>query len=188
MKRTLCLSALALMIFACGTAFAQTSDQDLVSAARKARAQQKNAPATKVWTNEDIASTPAPPPAPPESDAKAGEATKDAAAKPADAAKQPSADDKAKAAAAMQKRIDSQKAEIATLSTQADLAEREFKLQVANYYADAGNSLRDPKKWADERDAKQKEINDKKAAIEAAKAKLQDLFEEARKAGLKVNE
>ncbi|MGH9524878.1 MAG: hypothetical protein ACRD3E_20325 [Terriglobales bacterium] len=184
MKRTVCLSALALMIFACGTVVAQSSDQDLVAAARKARTQQKNAPATKVWTNEDIGSAPAPAAA--AADAKTDMA-KDAG-KPADAAKGPSAEDKANAAAAMQKKIDAQKAEIATLSRELDLADREFKLQVANYYADAGNSLRDPKKWADERDAKQKEINDKKAAIDTAKAKLQDLLEQARKAGLKVNE
>ena len=190
MKRTLYVSALALVIFACGTALAQSSDQDLVTAARKARAEHKNAPDTKVWTNDDIRSAqPAPAPAASAdakpADAKTGD-TKDAA-KP-DAAKAPSADDKDKASAAMQRKIDAQKAEIATLSTQADLAEREFKLQVANYYADAGNSLRDPAAWTKERDAKQKEINDKKQAVADAKAKLDDLLEQARKAGVKVNE
>ena len=190
MKRNLLFTALALTIASCGTAFAQTSNQDLVAAARKAREQQKKAPATKVWTNDDIASHPAPaaPAAAAAADAKAGEAKDATAEKPAEAAKDTSADDKAKAAAAMQRKIDAQKAEIATLSTQADIAEREFKLQVATYYADAGNSLRDPKKWADERDAKQKEINDKKAAVDTAKAKLQDLLEQARKAGIHVNE
>lgn len=187
MTRTQFGSALALMIFACGTAFAQSSNQDIVAAARKAREQQKKAAPTKVWTNDDIAGRPAPPPAAPAAEAKAGDA-KDAAAKPSDAAKEPSADDKAKAEAAMQKKIDAQKAEIATLATQADIAEREFKLQVANYYADAGNSLRDPAAWAKQRDAKQKEINDKKQALADAKAKLDDLLEQARKAGIHVNE
>lgn len=195
MKRTLYVGALALLIFACGTALAQSSDQDLVTAARKARAEHKNAPQTKVWTNDDIRSTqPAPAPAA-AADAKAADdktgdakdAAKPDAAKP-DAAKAPSSDDKDKAAAAMQQKIDAQKAQIATLSTQEDLAEREFKLQVANYYADAGNSLRDPAAWTKERDAKQKEIDDKKQAVAAAKAKLEDLIEQARKAGIHVNE
>jgi len=185
MRRTVYVSALALLIFACGTALAQ--DQDLAAAARKARAAKKNAPATKVWTNEDIGRTPAPAPPPAANDANAG-AAQQSPAKPADAPKEAPANDKAKAASAMQSRIDAQKAEIATLTREIDLAEGELKLQVATYYADAGNSLRDPKKFADERDSKQKTITDKKAALAAAKAKLDDLVEQARKDDIKVNQ
>lgn len=179
MKRTLFVCTLAVM-FVSSLAFGQ----DLAEAARQARAMKKNAPATKVWTNEDIRSVPEPAPA--AADAKAAPA--DAKAEAADAKKEPSADDKKKLTADYQAQANDLKKQISMLSQEADLADREFKLQVANYYADAGNSLRDPKKWSDERDAKQKEINDKKQAVADAKTKLDDLIEKARKDGVNLSQ
>ena len=177
MKRTLYASTLALLIAFGGVAMAQ----DLGAIARQQR-EQKKPSSKKVITNDDIASQPLPEPAA-VTDAKA--------AAPADAkAEKPKApaENKDKAAAAMQQQIDAQKAELASLTRELSIADRENKLRVANYYADAGNSLRDPKKFQDEQRATQAEIAAKQKAIDAAKAKIADLAEQARKAGLRVNE
>jgi len=177
MKRTLYASALALLIAFGGVAVAQ----DLGAIARQQR-EQKKPSSKKVITNDDIASQAVPEPATPDAKAAAAPA-EDKAEKP----KAP-AEDKDKAAAALQQRIDSQKAEVASLTRELSIADRENKLRVASYYADAGNSLRDPKKFQDEQKATLDEIAAKQKAIDAAKAKIADLVEQGRKAGLRVNE
>ena len=181
MKRILYAGVLASLIVISGIAVAQ---EDLAAIARQQRQQKKTTTAKKVYTNDDIAGQPAPASAPASTDAKpaAGADAKADTAKP----KAPAADDKAKAEAALQKKVDAQKAEIATLQRELDLADRENRLRVANYYADAGNSLRDPRKFQDEQRAKEGEIAGKKKAIEDAKAKLDALIEEGRKNGFKV--
>ena len=182
MKRIWSGLAVASLMLVSGMALGQ----DLAAVARQQR-QQKKTSNEKVWTNDDFVDRGTPPAeAAPAADAQAGDMA--ASDKTADAAKKDAPTDKAKAAAALQKKIDAQKAEIQMLTREADIADREFKLQVANYYADAGNSLRDGKKWAEQRDAKEKEINDKKQALANAKAKLDDLLEQARKADIKVNQ
>jgi len=184
MKRIVYASALALVMLMSGIAVAQ----DLGTLARQQREQKKPA-AKKVYTNDDIASQPAPSPAPaaPATDAKATTDTKaDAATDGKAAPKASPADDKAKIEAALQQKVDAQKAQIASLTRELDIADRENRLRVANYYADAGNSLRDPKKWQDEQKAKEDEIAGKKKAIEDAKAKLDEMIEQGRKAGIKV--
>ncbi len=180
MKRIVYASAVALFIAMTGMAAAQ----DLGALARQQR-QQKKPAATKVYTNDDIAAqpTPAAEPAAPAADAKGSTPTAETTSKPKAAT---SADGKAKAEAALQEKVSAQKAEIAALTRELDLADRENRLRVANYYADAGNSLRDPKKFQDEQKAKEDEIAGKKKAIEDAKSKLADLIEQGRKSGLKV--
>jgi hypothetical protein len=186
MKRTLYASALALSLLITGVAVAQQNQEpDLGAVARKSRAQKKGT-AKKTYTNEDFAPVPQAEPAPAATDAKAGDKAADATADKSKAA--PATDDKANKAAELQQKVDSLKKEIATLQREYDLADRENRLQVASYYADAGNSLRDPKKFADEQRAKQSELADKKKSIDDAKAKLADTVEQARKSDIKVNE
>jgi hypothetical protein len=180
MKRILYVSAFALLTLSTGIAVAQ----DLGTVARQQR-QQKKPSAKKVYTNEDFGG--GQPAATPEA-APAADAKPDAAAAPAAKPVETSSQDKSKASAALQQQVDATKAEIASLTRELDIANRENKLRVANYYADAGNSLRDPKKWQDEQKATQDEINNKQKAIDSAKAKLADLVEQGRKAGVKVNE
>ncbi len=180
MKRILYASVLAFLIVVGGVAAAQ----DLGALARQQR-QEKRPSAKKVYTNDDIASQPMPEtPAQPAAttEAKADAKTDTKAAAP----KAPSPEDKQKATAALQAKVNAQKAQIETLTRELDIADRENRLRIANYYADAGNSLRDPRKFQDEQRAKQDEIAGKKKAIEDAKTKLADMIEEGRKAGLKV--
>ncbi len=179
MKRILYASVLASLIVLTGMAVAQ----DLGAVARQQRAQKKPT-AKKVYTNDDFASQPAPAPEPAATEAKPAAAA-DAKVDTAKPKLSPS-EDKAKSEAALQAKVNAQKAEIATLTRELDIADRENRLRIANYYADAGNSLRDPRKFQDEQRAKEAEIADKKKAIEEAKTKLSDLIEQGRKAGLKV--
>lgn len=176
MKRTICASAILLALLA-----VTASAQSLGDVARRQREANK-AKATKVWTNEDIPSVRAEEAAPAEGD-KSADKDKDKENK--DENKEAPAGDanKEAAAKAMKAQIAGQKEDIARLQRELDVAQREFKLQVANYYADAGNSLRDPKAWQDQSKKTQDEIAAKQEAVDKAKQKLADMQEAARKAG-----
>lgn len=152
--------------------------QSLGDVARQQR-QSKRPSAAKVITNDEIPMVETPSPAP-------AAAAEQGDKKDAKAEAKPAPEDKAKASAGMQAQVDSLKKEIAQLEREYTVSEREYKLRAAAYYADAGNSLRDPKKWADQERQYQGEMGEKRKAIDAAKAKLADLQEQARKADIKI--
>jgi hypothetical protein len=107
--------------------------------------------------------------------------------KAATAVKSPSGaeDDANKAAADKQwaDKIAAQKDQIDLLGREFDVLQREYQLRAAAMYADAGNRLRNQGDW-DKQDAQYKQqIADKQKALDEAKQKLEDLQEEARKAG-----
>ncbi len=156
--------------------------QSLGDVARQQR-QAKRPSTAKVYTNDDIPMVAQPSPAPPAATAP-DKSDKDA--KDQKAEDKPATDTKAKAAAAMQAQADGLKKEIAQLEREYSVSEREYKLRAATYYADAGNSLRDPKKWAESDRQYQAEMADKRKGIDAAKQKLADLQEQARKADIKI--
>jgi hypothetical protein len=80
-------------------------------------------------------------------------------------------------------KIDAQKQEIDLWSRGLDVVQREYQIRAAAMYADAGNRMRNSADW-DKQDAQFKQqIADKQKSLEDAKAKLEDLQEEARKAG-----
>ena len=83
-------------------------------------------------------------------------------------------------------KVEAQKQEIARLQREFDIAQREAKLRAATYYGDAGAQLRDSQKFGEEMRKTQEEMDTKKQAIDAAQQKLNDLQEEARKAGAKT--
>jgi hypothetical protein len=175
MKRTLYVfaAALSLSLIIVSWAGAQES---LGNIARQQR-EKKKPSATKVYTNDEIApvSTPAAQPA------AADKEKSDKAAAPA----APKTEDKAKLAADLKNNVDEQKNVVAQLERELDLAQREYRLKVAVYYNDAGNNLRDSKKWA-EADRKQRaEIEGKQKAVAEAKQKLADMQEQARKSGIR---
>jgi chromosome segregation ATPase len=107
---------------------------------------------------------------------------KDADAK--DAAKKDPAEAQKAKNEELKKQIDAEKKEIATLQRELDIAQREAKIRASAYYGDAGTMLRDQAKFAEESRKGQDEINTKKQALDTAQAKLADLQELARKAGL----
>lgn len=131
---------------------------------------------------------PAAAPAPTSGDAKAGTESKPATTEikvpvsTGDAEK----DEAAKQAAYKQwgERLAAQKDQIDLMSRELDVAQREYQLRAAQMYADVGNRLRNSSEW-DKQDADYKvKIADKQKAIDEAKQKLEDMTEEARKAGV----
>jgi hypothetical protein len=126
-------------------------------------------------------------PAPASSAADAGDKStadsKDAAAKPA-----ASADDeqvkKRAAWKAWQDKLTAQKDSIDLASRELDVLQREYQLRAAAMYADVGNRMRNAVQW-DKQEAEYKQkIADKHKAVDDAKQKLEDMKEEARKAGV----
>ena len=114
---------------------------------------------------------------------------KDAKAQDTPAATEPekpaSAD---KSAESWKKKVAEQKHEIAQLQRELDVAEREARLRAAAYYADAGVMLRDQERYAQDSRKQQAEIDSKKQAVADAKQKLEDLQEQARKAGIAASQ
>lgn len=152
--------------------------------ARKQREQKKPAsPTTKVFTNDDISAS-----------AGAISTAGAPAAQPADTdAAKDSADKKDKASVSENRdkeiadwkaKIAEQKAKISALTTQLDVANREYKLRSIEWYTQTGNALLDPKKWHDQEEKYQKEIADAQKKLDEAKAELDKMRDDIRKAGL----
>lgn len=81
-------------------------------------------------------------------------------------------------------KLAAQQSQIDLLQRELDVAQKEYQLRAAAMYADAGNRLRNSGDW-DKQDAQFKQqIADKQKALDYAKQKLDDLQEEARKAGV----
>ena len=176
-----------LITFAMTSALAVAAQaQSLGDQARELRAEKTPAPQTKVYTNDNLPTsggltvigTPAPAASTTSSTAPAKAPSKPAAAADTSAADQQKAADKLKAD------VQAQKDEISRLERELDVATREWKLQQATYYADAGNQLRDPAAFAERERKFNDETNQKKQALADAKQKLDDMQEEARKSGL----
>ena len=81
-------------------------------------------------------------------------------------------------------RLKAQQETIDLLTRELDVAQREYQIRAAAMYGDVGNRLRNSADW-DKQDAQYKQqIADKQKALDDAKQKLEDLREEARKAGV----
>ena len=81
-------------------------------------------------------------------------------------------------------KIKAQQDAIDLATRELDVVQREYQIRAAAMYADAGNRLRNSGDW-DKQDAQYKQqIADKQKAVDNAKQKLEDLQEEARKAGV----
>jgi hypothetical protein len=98
----------------------------------------------------------------------------------------PQDDEQAKQAAVKQwsDKLAAQKDQIDLLVRELDVVQREYQIRAAAMYADAGNRMRNSGEW-DKQDAQYKQqIADKQKSLDEAKQKLEDLQEEARKAGV----
>jgi len=92
--------------------------------------------------------------------------------------------DRQKTYDAWKEKIAAQRAKIETLSNEVEKEQREYQLRQSAAYADIGNRLRASGGFEkDDADFK-KMIDDKKKAAEAAKQELEDMQEDARKAGV----
>ena len=173
---------LGLSILLPAAVFAQ--QQSLGDAARQARKNKQADPARKVITNDDIAATKS------GSDASSSQPVApaaDASKEKSDDKAKLSDDDQAKLDKEWQGKISGQKDQIALLERELDVLQRENKLRAATFYADAGNRLRDSKKYAEDDRKYQDDIAAKQKAIEDAKTKLEQMRDDARKAGASVS-
>jgi len=83
-----------------------------------------------------------------------------------------------------QGKIHAQQEQIDMLTREVDVANREYRLRAAAFYADAGNRLRNSGAW-DKEDAQFKEqMADRQKKLDDSKKHLEDLQEQARRAGV----
>jgi hypothetical protein len=98
-----------------------------------------------------------------------------------------SSEDKQSQEADLKGKFKEQQSKIDLLQREIDVLQREQKLRTTTYYSDAGNKLRDPKRFTDEQQKFNDDIDRKKKELDAAKAELEKIKEEARKAGLRIS-
>ena len=203
MKRITCLSFAVVALAALISTFAFAQSDSLGDYARSVRKDKKTTPA-KQFDNDNLPRTDklsvvgqpdtgSDAQGAPASDAsEANAANKAASADNADKPKEASQpDSKASDAQAekqkqwddWQKKIDAQKNKIDLLTRELDVMQREYKLRAAAMYADAGNRLRNSAAW-DKEDAQYKQqIAEKQKTVDTAKQEMEDLQEQARRAG-----
>jgi hypothetical protein len=83
-----------------------------------------------------------------------------------------------------QNKIHEQKNQIDMLTREADVANREYRLRAAAFYADAGNRLRNAVAWDKEDTQYKEQMGERQKKLDEAKTKLEDLQEQARRAGV----
>jgi hypothetical protein len=185
-----------------------SSGQSLGDYARQVRKGPENSGKPKVFDNDNLPKTDklsivgtakAPATAETSTEAKAANAP-NATAAPAGAEAKPASADKAAATTAGKapedeatklaawkqwgEKIKSQQQQIDLLSREFDVLQREYQIRAAAMYADAGNRMRNQADW-DKQDAQYKQqIADKQKAVDEAKQKLEDLRDQARRAGV----
>src|ERR1700682_5916944 len=114
-----------------------------------------------------------------QTDQKGDESAKIAESKPGEPAK-----DRQKMYDEWKKKIYAQQEQVNLLTREMDVMQREYRLRAAAFYADAGNRLRNAGSW-DKEDAQYKQqLALKQKAVDDAKKALEDLKEQARKAGV----
>lgn len=85
-------------------------------------------------------------------------------------------------------KISDQKSKVDDINHDLDLLQREYKLRAAELYGDAGSRLRNQTQWdKEDADYKQK-IAEKQKDLDQAKQGMDDLEEDARKAGVPTSE
>jgi len=192
MKRFICMASGLLLLLGAGAATGQSLG-DVARSARKTKSQQTTE--NRHFDNDNLPKSDhlnvvGPPPA---DNAAVAQATDPNAAAPDASAQQaavaPASDPKA--AETDRKRVDdewkskieAQRAKIDALNHELDLTQREYRLRAAVMYADAGNRLRNQAAWDKEDADFKKQIDDKQKAVDGAKQDLDNLQEQARKAG-----
>ena len=83
-----------------------------------------------------------------------------------------------------QDKVTTQKNSIDLASRELDVLQKEYQLRAAAMYADVGNRLRNSTQWDKDEGEFKLKIADKQKAVDDAKQKLDDMQEEARRAGV----
>jgi hypothetical protein len=115
--------------------------------------------------------------APEAGDAKPKSSEKASAANPADAERQKAAED-------WKTKIDEQQKKLDSLNHDLDLAQREYRLRVATQYDSEGNRIQNAGQWGKEDAQYRTDSEAKQKAIEDAQQELNDVQDQAHKAGI----
>jgi hypothetical protein len=183
MKHTKLMAVVTLLMVALGTASAQSLG-DYARTARKNKAEPS--PTTRHYDNDNLPTT--------ETLSVVGQspAANSAAPVPAGAPKtteqKTAAVDQQKAADELNKKIQAQQEKINSLNHELDLDQREQRLRAAAFYTDAGTRLRNPGQWDKDQAQDANDAADKRKAVDAARQQLEQMQEEARKAGITQKE
>jgi hypothetical protein len=125
---------------------------------------------------------------PPAADAKAAPEAEDAKSKSSEktATANPAAAvaERQKAEEEWKKKLDAQKEKVDSLNHDLDLQQREYRLRVATQYDSQGNRIQNAGQWGKEDAQYRNDSEAKQKAIEAAQQELNDLQEQAHKAGI----
>ena len=182
-KRLLALTTI-LFVFAVEYALPQSnaSAPSLADAARQARKARKASP-ERTWTNDDF-STPVITAPPAAAVAGTAGAPPEAGAAAADAKPLGPVEKAVALRAAWKEKIDIQRKVIADLEAQSGKSSEELKQRSSAAYADLGVRLRNEQKFvADDTKIRTDEAK-RQESLAAARAQLDQLLEEARKAGV----
>lgn len=120
------------------------------------------------------------------SDADAGQGAGESAdGKPAKDKDEPlTADEKIKQIEMWKTKIAAQEAKVQSLDQAVQQIDRDYRLRMSAFYGDLGVRLRDEAKWADEEKKYHEEIAVKQKERDAERDKLEDMKDEARRAGV----
>jgi predicted RNase H-like nuclease (RuvC/YqgF family) len=192
MKRSTSILGL-LLLTALVTGVMAAQEQSLADAARQHKQQKEGKPvATKVFTNDNLPST--------ETISTVGEPTSDATPD-ANAATDPAAaadasktgpdgkpidpiKEQKKTWEDWHEKIQKQKAAVEQLQKDNEEIEKQYRLTLSNYYNSANQRINDGAQITKEDTAYREQMEQKKKAIEDGKQKIDDLQEEARRAGV----
>lgn len=191
MKRVWVIALLVVSGFVLA-AMAQDTQQSTVSlgdAARKARANKRSVPESRVYTNDNLPkegsistnSGPVTAASDQKTDTEASASTDASSGEQSDADKKA---DRAKLEQEWRKKIGDQKAKVAQLQRDVDDTDRQMKMQGTITSMGNGNCLNDQQKCADQMKAYEDQLAAKKNDLATAQQKLDDLREELRRAGL----
>jgi hypothetical protein len=200
MKRVSLFFMATLFVGTLAVTLAGAQNAPLGDYARQVR-KQKAAPASKTFDNDNLPSDDklsvvgqAPDPAtantntqtanPPDPNA----APADAAASNSNGEQKSSSDEEQAKKQAMwkewQTKIQKQRDAVDLANRELDVANREYRLRAAAFYADAGNRLRNSGAWDKEDSQYKDQIAAKQKTLDDAKKALEDMQEDARKAGV----
>ncbi len=180
MKHTKQMAIVTLLLLGVGGAAAQ-------SLGDYARTVRKNKPdtssTTRHYDNDNLPTNETLSVVGPTPEPKSAQAAKATAVDPAAAAAE-----RKQVADEWKAKLEIQKAKIDAFNHELDLEQREYRLRAAAFYGDAGARLRDAAQWEKDDSQYKSDVDGKQKAIEAARQELDNLQEQARKAGITEKE
>jgi hypothetical protein len=200
MKRIFFLTLAGIAIITVSTAAAQTQTQSLGDYARAVKkAKPASEKSLKTFDNDNLPNSSKLSVVGAAPNDSAAEKDKDATAKTnsdekADSSKKgensadlkagQSSEDRQKAVADWKQKIDDQKGKVDLLSRELEVLQRELQIKRADFYSSTARAVQNARGFDEEEGKYKQQIADKQKVLDGAKAKLSDLQEQSRKAGV----